>query len=71
MLQFETLNDQVLVYRVQENEDICVAFFNPSYEVFQYAFAQEVNVLFDNGMANAKQVTSLRIEPHSVVVCSL
>ena len=70
-VQFETLNDQVLVYRVQENEDICVAFFNPSYEVFQYAFAQEVNVLFDNGMANAKQVTSLRIEPHSVVVCSL
>ena len=69
-VQFETMNDQVLVYRCQDGDDSCISFFNPTYDTFVYAFGQDVDILFDNGNSNRTKTNAVTIAPHSVVVCS-
>ncbi|MBP3853206.1 MAG: type I pullulanase, partial [Erysipelotrichaceae bacterium] len=68
-VQFETIQDQVLVYRCQADDDACIVFFNPTYNTFSYTLKEPTDVLFDNGCSNEKSSANITIAPHSVVVC--
>ncbi len=67
-VHFETIDNQVLVYKTSCGSDANIVFFNPTSQHFQYVVHQAGEVLFDNGQCNEKYATNLQIAPYSVVV---
>lgn len=67
-VHFETIDNQVLVYKTSCGSDANIVFFNPTSQHFQYVVHQGGEVLFDNGQCNEKYATNLQIAPYSVVV---
>lgn len=69
-VEFETIEDRVLVYRCHEKEDSTISFFNPSNTTYHYSINADVKILFDNGNRNAEFTSEVEIAPYSVIVCS-
>ena len=67
-VEFETIEDCVLVYRCYDQDDSTISFFNPTSRYFQYYLNSRVEVLFDNGNCNEKSTEHIEIAPYSVVV---
>lgn len=67
-VQFETIQDQVLVYRCHDEKEQCVSFFNPTYETFHYSMNKEGTLLFDSDGPSGVSVKEITIAPHGVVV---
>lgn len=68
-VQFQTIEDKVLVYIAEQKNDRCICFFNPSSSNFHYSLSEKVTVLFDNGGSNKESTYEICIEPYSVIVC--
>jgi pullulanase len=67
----ETIENQVLVYKVNKGDDRLVVFFNPTNRQFSYDLKCNSKILFDNGLSNPEYAGNIQIAPYSVVVCEL
>lgn len=67
----ETIENQVIVYKTNKDDEHMVTFFNPTNRQFSYDLKQNSNILFDNGKLNPPQAGLIQIAPNSVVVCEL
>lgn len=70
-VHFETIENQVLIYKVQKDNDQNYVFFNPTGRYFQYTMHQSGEILFDSGNNNYRNTTQLNITPYSVIVYHL
>lgn len=68
-VNFQTIEDKVLVYTCFDKETKCMTFFNPSNGYFNYYIDENVKVIFDNGLSNTALTKNIQIAPYSVVVC--
>ncbi len=68
---FETVDNQLLVYRANKDDDHLVMFFNPGRQNFDYDLRQNSKVLFDSENANPKEAGLIHIPAESIVICEL
>lgn len=64
----ETISDQVLVYKVHDDTERLILFFNPTGSYYEYIIDNEGEVLFDSGDSNVHHTRRVIIAPISAVV---
>lgn len=70
-VSFETIENQVLVYKTNKDNDRNYVFFNPTSNSFQYFMNEKGKVIFDNGNSNDPYNQNLIIAPYSVLIYHL
>lgn len=70
-VHFETIDNEVLVYKTSLDGDANYVFFNPTGKTFHYTMHQSGEVIFDSSQANERHTIDLTIAPISVVVYHL
>lgn len=68
-VKIETIDNQVMVYKVEKGDDRLIVFFNPTQNYYDYNLNSNARILFDSGHCNGEQSDKVYIAPISVVVC--
>ncbi len=67
-VNFQTIEEKVLVYICQDENHKCISFFNPTGGYYNYSLDCLVEILMDNGDCNTLLTKNVQIAPYSVVV---
>lgn len=70
-VEFEEMENQVLIYKTRDRQEELWTFFNPSERLFHYVLPKEADVLYYNGASRLPHSRDLEIQPYSTIVCRL
>ncbi len=65
---FDTIQNKVLVYKINDDKKKLIMFFNPSAEVFTYDLKEAYRLVYYNEKSEDILIQKVNIEPYSVIV---
>lgn len=65
---FDTIQNKVLVYKINDDKEKLIMFFNPSTEVFTYDLKEVYQLVYYNEKSEDILIQKVNIEPYSVIV---
>lgn len=67
-VRFDTIQNKVLVYKIFDEKEELIVFFNPSGEYFTYDLGKAYRLEYYNGKSEDILIQKVNVEPYSVIV---